>query len=56
MAAPKIKDRCSTCLFYLASESRGVPSLGYVPKGKCRRFPAEQPKEPADWCGEYKRG
>lgn len=51
--APKVKDRCSTCRFYRAPDAKAAP--GFVPKGKCRRFPEELSKEPADWCGEYRR-
>jgi hypothetical protein len=35
---------CETCRFYQP-----------MPLGRCARFPAAQPKQPWDWCGEHQR-
>jgi hypothetical protein len=35
---------CETCRFYQP-----------MPLGRCARYPAAQPKQPWDWCGEHQR-
>jgi hypothetical protein len=35
---------CETCRFYQP-----------MPLGRCARYPAAQPKQPWDWCGEHCR-
>ena len=43
---------CGGCHYWTAPQGKG--GGGYIPKGRCRRFPEEQPKDAADWCGEWK--
>ncbi len=53
--APRPPDTCSTCMYYNAPGADKQSGGGFLNLGRCRRFPATESKDAADWCGEHRR-